>query len=270
MRQNAAYFLPQHENESDANYRSRAETAKFTNIYRDLVENLAQRPFAKEVQLGEDTDEDFKEFANDVDGRGNNLHMFAGDLFFNAINFGVEWILVDYTDGVPENATRAVEKAMGARPLWVRYRADSVVAVETAIIEGHEQVTHIRFLETKKERVEFEEVEIQCVRVFDREPLPTPPGEMMQYGPPTWSLWELRKDKNGKEEWIRTKEPTPLAISEIPVIPVMTGPADWRHVDLLSSHGRRGGPANRPVPPRVCTEAHCHTDGLPDACSKRR
>jgi hypothetical protein len=42
-------YLPQFPNESSADYQYRVENAKFTNIYRDIVESLAAKPFTKEV-----------------------------------------------------------------------------------------------------------------------------------------------------------------------------------------------------------------------------
>src|SRR5215471_20279337 len=69
-------YLPKFPAESDNDYDCRARYAKFTNIYRDIVENLAAKPFAKELALVEkSSSQAIKTLAEDIDGRGNNLHV---------------------------------------------------------------------------------------------------------------------------------------------------------------------------------------------------
>ena len=89
-------YLPKFPNETRNDYAFRLKTAKFTNVYRDILEGLAQKPFAHEVMINESAPNALKELAEDVDGRGNHLHVFAAETFFAGINKAVDWILVDY------------------------------------------------------------------------------------------------------------------------------------------------------------------------------
>lgn len=223
MRREHNRFLPKHPDENDQNYLVRAKHAKFTNVYRDIVENLAQRPFAKEVDVAEDAPDTVFDFTKDVDGRGNTIHTFAGETFFDGINFAVDWILVDYTANIPPNATRAMERQMGARPYWVRYKASDVLAAESAMVEGREQFVHVRLKECVTKRDGWEEKKVDRIRVFNREEVPAADGGPSSWGPPTWQVFEKRRNKEGGEDFVALGEPQVLPISEIPLVPFITG-----------------------------------------------
>lgn len=212
-------YLPKFDVESGEAYALRRKHAKFTNVYRDIVENLAQRPFGTEVSLGDDSAPDLLEFAEDVDGRGNNMHVFAGDVFFAGINAAIDWILVDYTAGVPVGATRADEAAIGARPYWTRYPAASVLAVYSAQVNGREEFVHVRLAESVTERAGFGEITKERVRVLNREPM-----DGGGYGPATYEVWEKQEPEAGhKSEWVVIDGPAPISIGIIPMVPFMAG-----------------------------------------------
>ena len=214
----AAQYLPKFANEKDEAYKFRRDNAKFTNIYRDIVENLAQRPFAKEVGIGDGAPEAIERFVEDVDGRGNHLHVFAGEVFFAGINAAVDWILVDYTKGVPVNATRADEARLGVRPYWLRIPAASMLAVYSDMIDGREQFIHARIHEPITERDGYGEKTVNRVRVLNREPL-----EGGGYGPATFEVFEEQKDgRTGRTEWVSI-EAGAISIGVIPLVPFITG-----------------------------------------------
>lgn len=217
MRAAGEKYLPKFEVESTDEYKARLKHARFTNVYRDVVENLAQRPFSKEVTLEDGASESFQTFAEDVDGRGNNLHVFAGDLFFAGINNGIDWIMVDYTKDVPESATLAEERSMGARPYWSRYPAKSVLAAYSDRIGGRDEFVHVRLAENVTERDGFKEVTKERVRVLNRE------WTGAAYAPATYEVFEKQKDKKGVEDWVSIEGPKPISIGVIPMVPFLTG-----------------------------------------------
>lgn len=221
-------YLPKFPQERDQDYEFRRKSAKFTNIFRDIVENLAQRPFGKQVKLEDDAlPSEIEEFQEDVDGQSNHLHVFAGEVFFAGIARAVDWILVDYTADVPENATRAVEREIGARPYWVRIPASSMLAVYSDMIGGREEFVHARFLEPHVEREGWSEKTAKRVRVLNREPL-----EGGGYAPATFAVWEERRNEQTKEsEWVVVVPETPISIGVIPLVPFITGRrlgSSWR------------------------------------------
>lgn len=218
MRKAAQTYLPKFPQERDKDYEYRRSNAKFTNIYRDIVENLAQRPFSTEVTIADGAPESISKFIEDVDGQGNHLHVFAGETFFAGINNAIDWILVDYTKGVPGNATRADEQRLGVRSYWVRVPASAMLAVYSDMIDGKEQFIHARIHEPSSERAGYGEKTYNRVRVLNREPL-----DGGGYGPATYEVFEERKDDKGAIEWVSTEGPAPISIGIIPLVPFISG-----------------------------------------------
>lgn len=218
MRAAKEKYLPRFPNETLQDYDDRLSSAKFTNIFSDIIENLASRPFTVPVKLEDPAPLQIKQLEADIDAQGNSLHVFAANTFYNGIGYGLDWILVDYTSNVPENATRAVEKEIGARPYWVRIPAENVIAVYSDMVDGTEQIIHARILETDTIREGFQEVARQRVRVLNREPLGGG-----QYAQPTVQLWELKVNAGGLEEWMPLSEPIVLTVPIITLVPFICG-----------------------------------------------
>ena len=97
MRAAGKKYLPQFEAEPDGKYKLRLDNARMTNVFSDVIDNLARRPFQKAVMLTDTSSEEFKTFAEDVNGRGDDLHVFTGKLFRQALSDGLTWLLVDYS-----------------------------------------------------------------------------------------------------------------------------------------------------------------------------
>ena len=222
MRNAGEAYLPKFELESTEEYEVRKKNARFTNVFGDIVENLAQRPFSKQVDLADGAPQPLKDFAEDVDGKGNSLHTFAGDTFYDGITNGIDYILVEYTKTDPKEVkTISDEKKAGVRPYWTHYPADTVLAAYSAQVKGQEEFIHVRFKETKLIRQGFKEVRKNRVRILNREELPN--GD---YAPATYEVWEEQEKKSGHDgapQWGLIEGPKPLTIGIIPLVPFLTG-----------------------------------------------
>lgn len=218
MRGAGEKYLPKFPNETADDYDYRRKNAKFTNIYRDIVEHLAAKPFSKEVGLVEGkASGSIKKLVEDIDGQGNHLNVFAADLFFQGINDAVSWIFVD-KQPVPEGATRAVEREIGARPYWVHVPAMRLLAVYSDTINGKEEIVHARIHEPETVRDGFGEMTVNRVRVLSREK--RAPGS---YASATYEVFEEREKANSSEkEWVSI-EAGPIAIGVISLVPFVTG-----------------------------------------------
>lgn len=214
-------YLPKFENESRCGYEVRLKSAVLSNIFSDIVETLAAKPFAKEIDV-ETTSPRIKALLENIDGMGNHIHVVSAAWFDGAVTNAIEWVLVDYTKGVPAGATIAQETAMGARPYWVRIPARNLLAVYTEMIGGVETIVHARVREDTVERDGFDEVCRERVRVLDRELVRGEDGSVVSASDPTWTVYEKRKGVNGVEEW----EPIAtgaITIGVIPLVPLITG-----------------------------------------------
>lgn len=216
-------FLPRFPDEDADEYNFRLSVARFTNIFGDIVDTLAAKPFAQEVTIEGATPEE-EAFIENVDGMGGHLHVFAGDLMHSAIAYSIEWLLIDYTRLAVTPRTIAEQKAAGGRPYWVRIPATRVKAVYSEMIGGQEVITHFRFEEYATVRDGFEEKQVERVRILNREVILNEAGEAVQAAAPTWELWEEQKDKaTGVKKWVQIVEATPLSIDTIPVVPIIMG-----------------------------------------------
>jgi hypothetical protein len=226
MRQAKKAYLPQYANESDDDYTIRLAKAPFTNIYADIARNLASKPFSKEVALVDGSPPSTTGLIENIDGQGNNLHVFARETFQSGINKGIDWIVVDYPK-VPPGATLADERALRARPYWVRVPAERMLAVYSDHVRDREIFIHARIYEPRVERVGWDERVVERVRVFDRAKFQTVdaagnPG--VDYGPATTTIWEKQRPAPDKEpEWVEVEGPLPISIGEIPLVPFVTG-----------------------------------------------
>lgn len=219
-------YLPQFKNEKDSIYDARLAHSPFTNIYADISRNLASKPFAEECKLKEGSPERYVALSENIDGQGNNLHVFAAATFKNALDYAIDWILVDYTrakprpDGRP--LTLADEQEQGLRPYWVSIPAERMLAVYSEFIGGKEIIYHARIKETTKQvEADFQEVCVERVRVLSREPIyDEETGAITGFAPATWELWEQKTNRDNQKSWVRIDGGN-ITIGIIPLVPVV-------------------------------------------------
>ena len=223
MRDRGEVYLPRFDSESQKDYQARLQESPWTPIYADSFRNLVSKPFAKELTLEEDAGPDYAELAENIDAKGNNLHVFSREAFKAAVNAGIAWIWVGHTE-VPEGATRADARAAGARPFWRMIAPRNVLAVYSDIIEGAEALTHVRLDETHTVREGFKERTVKQVRVIERAEL-----EGGGYGPPVYQVYQKIKGRNLKESWEVVAEGA-ISLPVIPLVPIIVGErqARWK------------------------------------------
>lgn len=229
MRAAGKKYLPQFPGESDEKYTYRRENARLTNIYRDIVENLAAKPMAKEVGLVDGSASDrMKELAEDIDGAGNNLHVFASKVMFDGINRAVDWIFVDFPK-TRTVLTQAQEQAQGIRPYWVHISARQMLAVYSARIGGSEQFVHARWREYDTRQEGFQEVTVERIRVVGREPTEIETedgGTEIVWGPPTFTVYEQvvrGTSSSAKAASWEIVDEGPITLGVVPLVPFIAG-----------------------------------------------
>jgi len=203
-------FLPKFPEEKQDDYNFRLSYSKYTNVYRDVLEGLATKPFEEEVSLigGESIPAEAYDFIEDVDGCGNNLTMFSALTFFNGINYAIDWIFVDYPTVDPSVViSREQAKKQNLKPFWTHVLAKNILEVRTDNIGSKEVINYIRIFEPAVNKTP------DRVRIFNRS----------DEGIVTWKLFEKTK----KEEFVLIEEGT-LSIDTIPLVPFITGRRDGR------------------------------------------
>lgn len=204
MRASSKIYLPRFPEEAQESYDYRVSSSRLTDIFSDIVESLASKPFTREVGLADGAPEFFKKFIEDVDVANNHLHLFAQQVFFNGIAYAIDWIFVDYPV-LTSASTLADERAADARPYFVRIPAKDVLEVRSDASGGRERVTYVRINESY-----FDDKQnlVQRVREFEK-----------LDGNPTFSVWERVNDEI---EWTLVGDGV-LSIPDIPIVPFYTG-----------------------------------------------
>lgn len=215
MRNAGPTFLPKFVKEGPEAYAFRKQQTKMTNVYRDIIEGLASKPFEQSVTLIGDEQasavpSEIETFQWDVDGSGNNMTVFAANTFFNGINSAIDWIWVDYDKPDPNVRTMADQRRSGRRPYWSHVLGRNVLEARSKIIAGKEVLTYIRILEPGNP---------DHVRVFQRNADETV----------TWELYQ-RTDKivPERDSYFAQVDGGTISIGEIPLIPFVTGRRDGR------------------------------------------
>lgn len=208
-------YLPKFADEADNEYNYRLQMTKMTNVFSDIVEGLASKPFEQHITMLNDEaeiPETVSKFIDDVDGSGNNLTVFGAGTFHNGIANAIDWIFVDYSEKKDNIKTRADAKRAGLRPYWSRVLARNVLQVTSKMINGVEMITYFKVLE------------------------PGDPDRIREFvldensGKVTWALYERQAEKLPQSDTFFVKiKSGDLSIGIIPMVPFITGPRDGRN-----------------------------------------
>lgn len=237
-------YLPRFQNETvteDANgrrydpYDKRRQHAPFTNVYEDISKNLASKPFAKELTLKEGTPQVYLDLSENIDGQGNNLHVFSEEVFSFGIDYAISWILVEFSKATPrldgQPLSKAEESAQGLRPYWVHVHATRLLAVYSDFVNGMEQIVHARIDEPTTKLDGYIERTVQRVRVINRAPIEWDlAGKPSAYAGPEWALFEQVIDPVDNTGAWKLIDSGFYTIPVIPLVPFFTGrrePAKW-------------------------------------------
>lgn len=160
MREAGREYLPRFDKERAEDYEVRLKGSFLVPMFRDACDDLASRPFSKEITLqGESNPDLFADIELDADGDGCTLTELGLRLFKDGLRYGAWHLLVDYTgDGTQseraerDNETRPVfipipSKCLvgwrfeGGELVQLRYRVQSWEASDDAY--GEEEVERV-------------------------------------------------------------------------------------------------------------------------------
>lgn len=201
MRAAGEKYLPRWPAEDLKAHRDRVDSAVLFPAYARTVSTLASKPFSRAITIGDDTPDKIREWSENIDMQGRNLHVFAAEAFAHAMAEGLCGILVDYprADGV---RTRADEIRANLRPYFVMVRKSQILGWRARKTDGGLSLSQLRIMEAVTEDDgPFGEREIQQVRVLE-------PGR--------WQTWR-RPDKGG--DWAVHEEGA-TSLPYVPFVPV--------------------------------------------------
>ena len=126
MRAEKTKYLPQFPQEKNPAYDDRLNQSVLYNAFWRTVGVLSAKPFAKPVQLTEESDEDFKLWAKNIDGAGRDLTAFAHDLMQDILAFGLCRFAVDFPR-VERRVNLHEERILGLRPYFAQISPLSMI-----------------------------------------------------------------------------------------------------------------------------------------------
>lgn len=196
MRLAGKTYLPQEEGESHEGYKSRLARSTLFNAFRKTVKDMTGKVFRRPIVLKDTVPAQIVEYAENIDNAGRHINVFACDVFLDAMQTGICYILADMppapkrADGLP--ATVADEQKAGVRPYLVHIKVENLLGWKSAVINGAETLIMIRIKECINEPDgDFGETEIDQVRVLE-------PGK--------WRTFRRNPEK--PDEWLPYEEGT--------------------------------------------------------------
>lgn len=201
-------YLPRFEAEDRKDYQRRNASAPWRPEFNDALATLVAKPFSRDVAVKNAESAELKAFVEDVDARGNNLTVFARDMMADGIAYGLHAIFVEHVPN-PGAKTVAQERAAGLRPYFVQVKAEQLIAVYFAMLNGRMQVVHARIRETLIERDGFTETTITQVRILE---------------PGSWQVWRQTERK----EWVLHREGM-TSLDFVPLVMWFTGERKGDH-----------------------------------------
>lgn len=206
MRAAGEQFLPRLAAETNVNYSARLGRSTLFNAFKKTVADMTGRVFSKPVVLGKDVPTDLQGMTENVDLAGRHLNVFARDVFYDCLQPGIGYILVDAplmparTDGI--KPTVADYQKVGWRPYLKFIPVEELIAWKSTVVDGAETLIQVRIKECVAEPDgDFAEKFVDQVRVLE---------------PAKWQTWR-KNEQFGK--WELHEEGT-TSLNKITLVPV--------------------------------------------------
>lgn len=165
LRAGGETWLPRYPSEEVIVYDLRLKKATLLNYFERTAGELTSKVFSKDIEI-EGAPAWFDDVIEDADRQGNNVTVFARDVFHRGLTHGVSCVYVDHTK-VAQGSTLEQERAAGAGPYWVHVPIENVIAAYAEMVNGRETFTHVRIRESETIREGFGERTIHRVRVLE-------------------------------------------------------------------------------------------------------
>lgn len=192
MREAGEEYLPMHPAESEAAYSERLEATTLFNLTDLTLKSWVGRPFSDPMKINEDVPEEISMLLkDDIDLQGNNADVFARRWFEEGLAKAFCHVLVEFPRKKKakkgEKRTLNDDRVENLRPYWVLVKPENLIFAHAEIVNGAEQLTHVRIMEKHVEQDGFAEKVSMRIRVLE-------PGLV--------TIFEKRKKgKSKKEQW---------------------------------------------------------------------
>ena len=198
MRMAGERYLPRYEKETHQSWLHRLQRATLLNYFRKTVMGYVGKPFGSPLKIPDDFPQHLRDFAQDCDGAGSPLDLFALSAFTGGVSKGICHVLVDFPTG--EQDDTALEDAT-RKPYAVVIAPEALIGARSETIGGKEVLTQVRIMQIEVvPDGEFGEILKPSIRVIYRD---------------RWEIWTKMPKRKDKWEIARSG---PNTLGEIPLV----------------------------------------------------
>lgn len=163
-------FLPKRNLEDDKDYASRLAQATLFPAYSETSSSLTGRVFFEPLLQDKIDERIKKEVVPNVNRQGQNLDVFAGEVFKKALDRGLTFVLVEAPQKIKPDGTpvlsQADEKEAGIKPYGLHIDPWRILGWK----EKDGVLTQVRIKFCDYAEGEYAQSEIEQIRVYDRLP----------------------------------------------------------------------------------------------------
>lgn len=205
MRNAGTAYLPMTLRETTAAYNIRLNGTYLFPGLRHTIETFVGRVLGQPIDISGVAPQ-LRPYMEDIDRETNNLTVFARQVFFHSIAYGVSYILVD-ADELPAAASLADMTASGARPYFVHVDPQRLIGWRQAS-DGSVQRIRIRETIFSPQEEWDDDSRVEQVRVIE---------------PERYSLFR-RSESATTEQWVAVQSgDAPDIVSVVPLYTGRTG-----------------------------------------------
>jgi hypothetical protein len=208
MRNAGKTYLPKFEGEEDEHYEARKSMSVLFNGTKKTVKDMVSRVFEKPIKLSEETDQIFKDWAENIDLEGRDLSSFGASVMESGIPAGIQYIMVD-APAKEEGQTVADDADQNARPYLISLSSEDVLGWKTGKINNETVITQVRIMESgEADDGEFATKTTQQVRVLSLD------GDRVKV-----RIYRKATGSGETESWVQQGPDAWLDIDEITIVP---------------------------------------------------
>ncbi|AMG94319.1 DUF4055 domain-containing protein [Citrobacter amalonaticus] len=193
MRRQGEVYLPKWPNEDPEGYKERLRVATLLPAYEESIKQNTGRVFAEPTVLSQDTPDQIKTLAENIDMEGSRLDVWAQQFFSLAFQYGLAHALVDYPRTNTEDIrTKADEQAAGGRPYVTMLNPRQVIGWKSKVVSGKVVLTELRVKEVIiEDGHDFGQTKVEQIR---------------HIMPRKVEIWRRNKGNGGESNWALYEE----------------------------------------------------------------
>lgn len=146
VKEAGSLYLPKPSGMDSEEYKSYKERAEFFNAAGRTLDGLHGMLFRKPVLI--ETDEKYKEYLDNVDGKGNSLSQFINFCAWDSLQTGFGGVLVDFPQNEKDEVSVLDADMKELSPYMSFYRAEDIINLQFGVVGRKQEIILVVLQET--------------------------------------------------------------------------------------------------------------------------